>query len=120
MVNPTQQAPRAFVKVFWEIRFFPVMSNPDLSKEEPLPLKNRAMFYISPDSLPTVDAQTLVKLMSAFHKSSKEMVENLLAQAKSLEEFKEEDADRNFEIAKMITWIKMLQDLIERLRKDIK
>lgn len=117
MVNPTQQAPRAFVKVFWEIRFLPLFNKPDLGEEPPL--KGRAMFYIPPESIPTVDAQTLVKLMSAFHQSSKEMVDNLLAQAKSLEEFKEEDADKNFEIAKMITWIKMLQELIERLRKDI-
>lgn len=119
MVNLSQSTARSFVKVMWEIRFFPLLENlPDV-EENSIPLRERVLFYIPPEALPTADAQTLLNLMNLFHSSSKQLVETLLQQAKSLEDFKEEDADKNFEIAKMISWIKMLQHLVDRLKKNM-
>ena len=121
MVNPnpvTQSNPRPFVKIFWEIHFFPTkdLESAVTPSEVAKPTVN---MLIPQDVLPSWDAQFLLKMMSVFHSASTKLVEELLKQAKSLKDFTEKDADQNFEIAKMITWIKLLQEMIERLKSDI-
>jgi len=108
--------PRPFTKTLWEIRFLSsdlTQMNPNPSKAAPIAV------FIPPELMPTADAEFLINLMSLFHSASKKMVDELMHQVTGLAEFTEEDAPKNLEIAKMISWIKLIQQMIERLRKEI-
>ncbi len=125
MTNPLQTPNKPFIKILWEIHFVPAESEP---KENP-PISAPPMqelikapeqhLFVPPTFTNPADAQFLLKLMTMFHTTSAKLVDELLSQAKSLKDFTEKDAEKNFEIAKMIGWIKMLQQLIEKLRHDI-
>lgn len=109
--------PKLFARTLWEIRF---ITNPTTvnigSKETHLP---PITLFVPAEMMPTAQADFLLKLMGVFHSASAKMVEDLLQQAKGLAEFTEADTSKNLEIAKMISWIKMIQEMIEHLRKDL-
>ena len=125
MDNPIQTPNKPFIKILWEIHFFPPepeKPGTELIKAPPSAknlIKAHEHLFVPPAMTNAGDVQFLLKMMTMFHSTSAKLVEELLAQAKSLKDFTEKDAEQNFEIAKMIGWIKMLQQLIDKLKNDI-
>jgi hypothetical protein len=111
------QTPRPFIKTLWEIRFISTDLLPQgLSGQSRSP---PVAIFIPSELMPTADAEFLLNLMGIFHSASKKMMDELMHQVTGLAEFTEADAPKNLEIAKMISWLKLIQQMIERLRGEI-
>lgn len=117
MTSPINKTPSSFTKILWEIHFdntkgAPTIQN-NLSQTPPLSLE------IPAELLQGGNEEIILKLMHVFHAASSKIIEELMKQVTKLEDLTDETTTKNLEIAKMISWIKMIQQMLDKLKHDL-